>query len=69
MLIIAKPMVLVSLVTNPITGKVDMVLSEEAKSLLGPVYPMVLRQQLENATKIAKELEKTVSIQENSSIK
>jgi hypothetical protein len=65
MLIIAgKPLVLLSLIVNPFTGNVDMVLNEEAKNLLGPVYPIMLRQQLENATKIAKELEKTTYIQE-----
>lgn len=55
-----KPFPLVSLVANPLTGNVDMVLSEEAMQLYGPVYPGIVRQQLENALKVAERMEQSV---------
>lgn len=58
MLIIAsEPIPLVTLVANPFTGNVEMSLHKESIQMFGPAYPMVLRQQLENALKIAEKME------------
>lgn len=59
MLIITKAVPLITLVTNPVTGNVDMALSNEAIKMLGPLYPAVLRQNLEKALKVAEELERS----------
>lgn len=55
-----KPIPLVSLVANPFTGNVDMVLNQEAIQTFGPLYPILLRQQLENAVKVAENMERSV---------
>ena len=59
MIIGSAPFPLVTLVANPLTGRVEMALSPDAIKLYGPIYPTILRQQLENAVEMAKELEKT----------
>lgn len=58
LILAAKPIPLVSLVANPLTGNVDMVLNQEAIQTFGPIYPMLLRQQLENAVKVAEGIER-----------
>lgn len=58
LILAAKPIPLVSLVANPLTGNVDMVLNQEAIKTFGPIYPMLLRQQLENAVKVAEGIER-----------
>lgn len=64
MIIGAKPFPLVSLVANPFTGNVDMVLSEEAIALYGPIYPSIVRQQLEKALKVAEGMERSVQFKQ-----
>lgn len=57
LILAAKPVPLVSLVANPFTGNVDIVIGKESLELLGPAYVPVVRQNLEKALKVFEELE------------
>lgn len=58
----AKPEPVVSIIVDPLTGDTKMALNPKFKQLYGPVYPGIIRQELEKALEIIKMYENSASM-------